>query len=47
MKDVPYTQMKWREMGHKVGVGLFEYIDITMMADRNRIDKVKAKVKNK
>jgi hypothetical protein len=34
-------------MGYKVGTGLFEYIDMLLMADRNRIEKVKTKAKNK
>jgi len=44
---VPYTLALWREMGSKVGVALFEYIDLILSSDRNRIEKQRAKKKDK
>lgn len=47
LKDVPYTQALWKEMGMKIGAALYQYIDLLLMSDRNRIDKVKNKTKVK
>ena len=37
LKDVPYSLTLWREMGMKVGSALFEYVDLILSADRNRM----------
>jgi hypothetical protein len=34
-------------MGSKIGVALFEYIDLILSSDRNRIEKQRAKKKDK
>lgn len=39
LKDVPYTQQRWQVMGSKVGAALAEYLELILVADRNRIDK--------
>ena len=44
---MPYTLALWREMGSKVGVALFEYIDLILSSDRNRIEKQRAKKRDK
>ena len=37
----------WKEMGLKIGQALYEYIDILIMSDKNRIDKAKNRRKDK
>lgn len=47
LSDVPYTQALWKGMGKNVAVALYEYVDLVLMSDRNRYEKVTAKKKDK
>jgi hypothetical protein len=47
LADVPYTQQLWKSMGLKIGQALFEYIDLVLTADRNRLEKFYSKKKDK
>ncbi len=43
MKDIPYTDKKWRKMGEKVGEAMCEYMELVVKADMLRIEKQKAR----
>lgn len=47
LKDVPYTEVLWKEMGWKTGMALFEYCELVVSAEKNRIDKIQNKKKAK
>lgn len=36
LKDIPYTDAKWKQMGQKVGYAVVEYIELIVKADHLR-----------
>ena len=43
LKDVPYTDSKWKEMGDKVGQAVYQYINLLVKSDILRQEKNKGK----
>ncbi len=43
LKDVAYTDGKWKQMGEKVGEALFQYIELVVKSDVLRNEKTKAR----
>ncbi len=43
LRDVAYTDVKWRQMGEKVGEALHEYMELVVKADVLRAEKQKAR----
>lgn len=39
LKDIPYTDAKWKQMGQKVGYAVAEYIELIVKADHLRTQK--------
>jgi hypothetical protein len=43
LKDVPYTDLKWKQMGESVGQALSEYFELVVKADLLRCEKSKSR----
>ena len=43
LKDVPYTDVKWKQMGEKVGQALYEYFELVVKSDLLRKEKTRAR----
>lgn len=43
LKDIPYTDAKWKQMGEKVGQAVHQYIELVVKSDILRHDKHKTK----
>lgn len=43
LKDVPFNQGHWVEMGKKVGTALGEYGELIVMSERYKIEKMQSR----